>query len=365
MVTIGITETESLPSGGKLLHCRAQEYSAVPAGKAVLGIGDWSFDDLFDMAGLAPEDRSAFAEPGSLAIHPGGWQSWSAGWELMGGERLPRRVALLPELIKLTNRDNEVPPDGSGWITGHFIVYLRAGDRYLCIASGEGDGLAPVAFYLHREKRRITAEVYAPGKAWKAGEPIADLTVFFARTFFGFKDALKALYRQDKTFSSLDFLRFPAGSREPASKRNLPGGYESWYNHYNNINEAIILEDLQALSKTENLLKLRYIDKKRPLVFQIDDGWEKTVGEWEINTDRFPRGLAFIAERIEAAGFIPGLWLAPFLVTRRCHVFSEKPEWLLRERPVPTQRPFLAKCGKPVVAGFNHLWDKQYYCLDI
>jgi len=357
MVNIqSLIETLPPPVCGKTLRALAQEDITVPAGKSVLGIGDYTFDELFDIAGLpAGEDRAAFAAACDLAIHPGGWQSWSAGWELMGRERLPRKVALLPELIKLTSRDDEAPPDEDGWISGHFIVYLRAGDRYLCIASGEGDGLAPVTFYINREKRRLTAEVFAPGKTWKAGETAAELRVFFARGFFVFKDALKALYRQERAFAALDFLRFPAGGAEPPGKRNLPGGYESWYNHYNRINEGIILDDLDALVKSDNLLKLRYIDRKRPHVFQIDDGWERMVGEWEINTERFPRGLTCIAERIEAAGFIPGLWLAPFLVTRRCRVFREKPEWLLRETPR----------GKPVVAGFNHLWDKQYYCLDI
>ena len=349
--------TESLPppARGKTIRCQAREAAAVSSPSGAFAIGNWTFDELLCMADVAPEDRAAFAAGCDLAIHPGGWQSWSAGWELMGRERLPRKVALLPELLKLTNRDGECPPDRDGWIIGHFIVYLRAGDRYLCIASGEGEGLAPAAFYINREKRRIQAEVFAPGKAWKAGEDIARLTVFYARTFFAFKDALKALYRQEGVFQTLDFLRSPAGSSEPHGKRNLPGGYESWYNHYTNINEALILGDLEALAKTENLLKLRYIDRKRPLVFQIDDGWERAVGEWEINTDRFPRGLKSVAARIEAAGFIPGLWLAPFLVTRRSGVFREKPQWLLRESPQ----------GKPVVAGFNHLWDKQYYCLDI
>lgn len=368
------TLTEALPPPlcGKTLRCRFPADSSLPSetgasGKGGLCFGDWTFDTLFDIAGLSGEDRAAFAQSRDAAIHPGGWQSWSAGWELMGHERLPRKVALIPELKKLTNRDGEQQPDSSGWITGHFIIYLRVGDRYLCIASGEGGSdraapLAPVTFYIHREKQRVTAEVFAPGKIWVSGEAIAELNIFFARGFFNFKDALKTLYRQEDAFRTLDFLRFPPGEQasaaEPPSKRNLPGGYASWYNHYTDINEAIILEDLDALAKTENLLKLRYIDRKRPLVFQIDDGWERTVGDWEINSQRFPRGLQFIAQRIEASGFIPGLWLAPFLVTRRSRIFREKPEWLLTEA-APEKR------GKPVVAGFNHLWDKQYYCLDI
>ena len=379
------TGTEDLPPPicGKRFYCRAR--TGIPPGKAGLGIVDWTFEELFDMAGLsAPslsgsaKDRAAFAKnreipgefAGKIAIHPGGWQSWSAGWELMGRERLPKKVALIPELIRLTNRDRELPPKGGGWIIGHFIIYLRAGDHYLCIASGEGGSLAPVTFYIHREKQRIIAEVFAPGKTWEAGEPIAVLNVFYARTFFDFKDKLKTLYNQEQAFQSADFLRCPDRSTETRNKRNLPGGYESWYNHYTDINEALILEDLEALNETENLLKLRYIDRKRPLVFQIDDGWERAVGDWEINSERFPRGLKFIAERIEAAGLIPGIWLAPFLVTRKSGILREKPEWLLREyepensgKPIMQQR--FQQPGKPVVAGFNPLWDRQYYCLDL
>ncbi|MCL2381473.1 MAG: alpha-galactosidase [Treponema sp.] len=350
-------ETETLPAPpplcGAVLRYRAK--AAFDTETPGLDAGGWAFDELLSLAGLQGEDRAAFAESGDLAVHPGGWQSWSAGWELIGRERLPRKVALIPELKKLTHRDGETPPSGSGWITGHFIVYLRAGDRYLCLASNEGDGLAPLTFYIHRERRQVRMEVFAPGKEWKAGETAAGLTVLYACGFFAFKDALKALYRQEDAFRAVDFLRWHGESGEAHSKRNLPGGYQSWYNHYTNIHEALILEDLQALAATENLLKLRYIDRGRPLVFQIDDGWQRAVGEWEIHTGRFPRGLECIAGKIEAEGFIPGLWLAPFLVTRRSRIFREKPEWLLRQ----------AAGGEPVVAGFNHLWDKRYYCLDI
>ncbi|GHV87739.1 hypothetical protein AGMMS50267_00990 [Spirochaetia bacterium] len=52
--------------------------------------------------------------------------------------------------------------------------------------------------------------------------------------------------------------------------------------------------------------------------------------------------------------YIPGLWLAPFLVTRRSRLYTERPGWLLRDRE-----------GQPVVAGWNPLWDRQFYCLDL
>jgi alpha-galactosidase len=132
------------------------------------------------------------------------------------------------------------------------------------------------------------------------------------------------------------------------------GGYETWYNRYTNINESVVLRDLEALGKTENLIKLLFLDKKRPAVFQIDDGWERRVGDWEVDEAKFPRGMRFLAERIESAGLIPGLWIAPFIVTKRSKVFEERREWVLKDRQ-----------GRPVVAGFNHLWDGRYFCLDL
>jgi len=298
-----------------------------------------------------------------LAIHPGGWQSWSAGWELVGSESLPRKVHVVPELIKFTNRDGDNP--GKGELLGHFIMYIRSGTNYLCIASKEGGTLPPVTYRIDRKAGRISIEVFSSGKTWQAGEEIAELTIFIARNYFQLKDTLRLLYRSEQRFKALNFLRWGSGKTRIhtaaqgndspwITKKDMPGGFESWYNHYTNINEKLILEDLESLGTTDNLIKLQYIDRKRPTVFQIDDGWEKAVGHWDIDTERFPHGLKPLAEAIEAKGYIPGLWLAPFLVTRKSPVFTEHPDWILKDAQ-----------GEPVVAGYNDLWDKQFYCLDL
>lgn len=275
------TRTES-PAAG--------EGGAIPVEK-------WTFAELMALSGMDAAAQTVFAEAGNLAIQPGGWQSWSAGWELVAGETLPTKVRFIPELLKQTNREGDT--SGKGWIAGHFITYLRVGERYLCIASRDGGGLPPVSFRIHREQQTIIAEVFCPGKTWKAGETMAELTVFCAQGYFNFKDTLRLIYQQGETFKALSFL---AGGGD-----RRPGGYESWYNHYTDINEKLILEDLDGLGQTDNLIKLWYIDKQKPVVFQIDDGWEKAVGEWEVDTRRFPDGLAPVAATIAAAGYIPGL----------------------------------------------------------
>ncbi|MDR1177731.1 MAG: alpha-galactosidase [Spirochaetaceae bacterium] len=304
----------------------------------------FTLNELFILIGAGADLAQAFAAEEKF-LQSGGWQSWSPGWELAEGERLPRKVHIIPELLRLTNREGDRPQGGGA--TGHFIMYIRSGDYYLCVASLEGGG--PVSYRINGCRDRVSAELYCPGKVWTAGEKMAELHVFLAKGFFQFKDYLKKIYARD--FSGLDFL---SGGKGGSFGDRRPGGYASWYNHYNRINEKIILDDLAALRSNDNLLKLRYLDRGRPLIFQIDDGWENAVGEWEVHQGRFPQGLKPVSEAIEKAGCVPGIWIAPFIVTKGCKVFSEKPEWLLRD-----------KNGKPVTAGFNNLWDGRYYCLDI
>jgi len=271
---------------------------------------------------------------------------------------------VVPEILKFTNRDGDNP--GKGEILGHFIMYIRSGSTYLCLASKEGGELPPVTYRINRTARRISIEAFTRGKAWAPGDTIAVVTLFIARDYFQFKDTLRKLYPGEARFASLSFLRWGTGKERIGvttatgtaspwiTRKDMPGGFESWYNHYTDINEKMILEDLEGLRITDNLIKLHYIDRNRPRVFQIDDGWEKAVGHWEIDTQRFPHGLKTISEAIEARGFIPGLWLAPFIVTRKSPVFTEHPEWVLRDEQ-----------GRLVVAGYNDRWDRQFYCLDL
>ncbi|MDR0557988.1 MAG: alpha-galactosidase [Treponema sp.] len=344
-----------------------------PQNAFCLEIASWTYRELCDAAGLGEKEREPFIQNRDVLAYPGGWQSWSAGWELASNETLPRSVLLLRDLIKLTNRDGDAPKRGE--IVGHFLMYLRAGDAYLCLASrtwtggagvSSGAPLPPVTFRINRKKQRVAAELFCPGKRWTPYEVMAELRFFACEGYFNLKDTLAAMYRAEAGAKTLDFLirakpdqaahaeESGGGAGGNVRGKNPIGGYESWYNHYTNISEKLILEDLEALSATSNLIKRVFLDKGKPVVFQIDDGWEQRVGQWDIDEKKFPRGLRFLAEKIERQGLIPGLWIAPFIVTRKSKIFSEKYEWVLKDEK-----------GKPVVAGFNNLWDGRYYCLDL
>ena len=87
-------------------------------------------------------------------------------------------------------------------------------------------------------------------------------------------------------------------------------------------------------------------------VIQIDDGAVPMIGDWLLNSPRFPEGLAVLADQIKDAGFEPGLWLAPFAVDPRSKLAHDHPAWLLRGR-----------FGLPVNAGYS--WRRLQTALDL
>ena len=70
---------------------------------------------------------------------------------------------------------------------------------------------------------------------------------------------------------------------------------------------------------------------------QIDEGYQRSHGDWEGN-ERFPHGMKWLAERIKAYGFKPGLWIAPYVISERSDVFRQHPDWLVHRRDGSLQR---------------------------
>jgi alpha-galactosidase len=112
----------------------------------------------------------------------------------------------------------------------------------------------------------------------------------------------------------------------------------SWYSFYTEISEGRLLKTLDDLGDMP-------FD-----VFQVDDGWQVRIGEWEPNA-KFPSGMQALAERIHASGRKAGLWLAPLLITQATPVFQIHREWLLHDEH-----------GGLVSASIN--WGERLYALD-
>lgn len=119
-------------------------------------------------------------------------------------------------------------------------------------------------------------------------------------------------------------------------------GWTSWYNYYQNISETIIIDNLNSLQSA----------KKNIDVFQIDDGYQTAVGDWlSVDSNKFPKGMKWISDRIKSYGYKSGIWMAPFICETKSKIFEEKKHWLLKDRT-----------GQLMSAGSN--WS-GFYILDI
>lgn len=132
-------------------------------------------------------------------------------------------------------------------------------------------------------------------------------------------------------------------------------GWCSWYNLYAAITEENILEHLEGarVFRDEQLVPLD--------VFLIDDGFTPEMGDWLDVKPQFPRGMQPLLADIRAAGFTPGLWIAPFMVGNRSKLYRDHPEWVVRDR----------KTGGPLAqmtfyGEFRwHKRSEEYYILDV
>ncbi|KAF7728810.1 hypothetical protein EC973_005436 [Apophysomyces ossiformis] len=119
-------------------------------------------------------------------------------------------------------------------------------------------------------------------------------------------------------------------------------GWTSWYNTYERVTEKDVVDNLEAFKEHGYPID----------VFQIDDGFERAIGDWlDVATEKFPKGMQYLATEIQKAGYLPGLWLAPFAAGFKSKIVKEHPEWLLTNDD-----------GSFLVAGPN--WG-GFYALDI
>lgn len=215
--------------------------------------------------------------------------------------------------------------------------------------------LPPISFVIG--KTNIGIYAYAEGGSFKKGQTIARIALIAAQGYFDLKEQLARLFGASSRFEDHRFLmgKGAASGADGAQSPITPiGGFETWYNHYLAIDEGLIRADLRAIGSNDNLINSMFIRQGKPAVYQIDDGWEVQVGDWRPHSKKFPNGVAGLAREIEASGYIPGIWLAPFLVMPETPVAREHPEWLLKD-----------ESGKPVLAGWNQGWGGDVYCLDL
>jgi alpha-galactosidase len=111
----------------------------------------------------------------------------------------------------------------------------------------------------------------------------------------------------------------------PASHREKirPVLYNSWYATTFDVNE----EHQLALAEVAKGIGVE--------MFVIDDGWFKGrvndkagLGDWTVDTNKFPNGLQPMIAKINALGLDFGIWIEPEMVNPNSDLYRAHPDWV-------------------------------------
>ena len=249
--------------------------------------------------------------PGAKSWMSNGFQSWSQSGMIALQDKPEDEI--LWETVEL-HGDNESMREGrdlSWWYS-----FTGAGGVHFFAGALTGNRFKPwVAFY----KKTETSLGVMLG-CGGAGESIvlkADESVTGERWFLGLGNDLAAL--QTDYAGLLPSRRLEQNARAEA-------GWNSWYELWNTVDA----EAVQANADLAGEALADYSSETGSLRIVIDDGWQKKWGEWEPN-EKFPDGMAAVAEDLDAKGFTAGIWLAPFLVQKDSDLIAEHTDWYVKE----------------------------------
>lgn len=210
-------------------------------------------------------------------------------------------------------------------LRSHFYTYLRDYENQILFFCSLNEKLSFTIFQLDYKNSLL-----------KIIKDFQNLTNFSKFSLFSIYINYGEYY---KIFDSVSNLLEPQKQKE-----NLVTGYTTWYYHYNNLSFNELIKRIEFFGKNQIPID----------VFQIDDGYQKRVGDWLHLKPEFEGRMKELVSRIRSYNIKPGIWIAPFICEKKSYLYQYHYEWILKDNN-----------GKPVVAGFNPLWSGKFYALNI
>jgi len=95
--------------------------------------------------------------------------------------------------------------------------------------------------------------------------------------------------------------------------------------------------DYKYIERTVNKLdEIVQEDKKKDIVIGIDAGYSKW-GDWLIPSKKFGSTIEDAAKLIKNHGYIPGIWISPFVVMKESNLYKEHSDWFIRLNGKPLE----------------------------
>lgn len=268
---------------------------------------------LLDEEGMRTGRQPArkIGKPGDLGFFSNGWQSWSPSRWYSGDEKMTISHLYGMQRPMIYNPGTPLPAKRGVFSsdmfavvgdrinrTGYLLGFLAQKNHFGSILADLNTGA--VSMWANGDYARLD-----PGKSMETDWAV------FTPVLLDHRSPLEVYF---EAVGRENHARVPAAT---------PVGWCSWYHFYTGVTAKNIQENLGAIVEQQEKLPIELV--------QIDDGFEKQVGDWLEFKPTFPDGVKPLADSISRAGLIPGLWLAPFIVHPDSDLMKKHPDWMLRK----------------------------------
>ena len=97
-------------------------------------------------------------------------------------------------------------------------------------------------------------------------------------------------------------------------------------------------------------------------LFVLDDGWfgernsdDRSLGDWVVNQEKLPNGIAGLADKVHELGMKFGLWFEPEMISRYSNLFEKHPEWAIQVPDYPmteSRQQYVLDLSQPAVQDY-------------
>ena len=240
------------------------------------------------------------------------WLSADTSIHAEGFTMLSQTVGTLGNPIPLseyTDRDHYRLPERDGWLTAYNMIFLAPrGQLPILLGFASSHRFqGAIRFSASRYEVVLDTEGLAlpPGGRWALEEFVALRGRSRHKLHLRFADKLRRRHPATLAGTSVGIIR----------------GWSSWVAHG---------VDVTARHMRTALAVLKAADRAGDVV-QLDDGYQSRMGDWFAPNAAFGAGLEDVARDIREAGFVPGVWLAPFVADEDSNLFIEHADWFVKD----------------------------------
>lgn len=150
--------------------------------------------------------------------------------------------------------------------------------------------------------------------------------------------------------------------------RNL---HDLYRNHlirspYKNRKRPILINNWEATYfdfNTEKLLDIAREAKKCGIeMLVMDDGWfghrsddSTSLGDWKVNEEKLPGGLAYLVSEVNKIGLKFGIWFEPEMISPDSDLYREHPDWAISipgREPTRSRNQLVLDLSRPEVVDY-------------